>query len=42
VLRQGRLTGSGTHAELLKSNADYRALWDAQAELEAYTAKEAL
>ena len=42
VLRHGVLTGSGTHAHLLKSNADYRALWDAQAELEAYTAKEAL
>jgi ABC-type transport system involved in cytochrome bd biosynthesis fused ATPase/permease subunit len=41
VLHRGRLTGSGTHAQLLESNADYRALWDAQAELEAYTAEEA-
>lgn len=34
VLDHGVLAGAGTHEELLAGCAEYRALWDAQAELE--------
>lgn len=34
VLDHGALAGAGTHEELLAGCAEYRALWDAQAELE--------
>lgn len=36
VLDHGRVAGSGTHDELLAGCAEYRELWDAQAELESY------
>jgi ABC-type transport system involved in cytochrome bd biosynthesis fused ATPase/permease subunit len=32
----GRVSGAGTHTELLKSDAVYRKLWDTQKELEEY------
>ena len=36
VLENGRISGSGTHAELLETDAVYRKLWDTQKELEEY------
>lgn len=41
VLGHGVLAGSGTHEELLAGCAEYRALWDAQAELEKLSAGDA-
>lgn len=41
VLDRGVLTGAGTHEELLDGCAQYRALWDAQAELERLSAGDA-
>ena len=38
VLDHGVLAGAGTHEELLAGCAEYRALWDAQAELEKLSA----
>lgn len=38
VLDHGALAGAGTHEELLAGCAEYRALWDAQAELEKLSA----
>ena len=35
-MENGRVSGAGTHAELLDSNAVYRELWNTQKELEAY------
>ena len=36
VLDKGSIAGQGTHDELLKNNAVYRQLWNAQQELEHY------
>ena len=36
VLEKGRISGTGTHAELLETDAVYRKLWDTQKELEEY------
>lgn len=41
VLDHGVLAGAGTHEELLAGCAEYRALWDAQAELEKLSAGDA-
>lgn len=41
VLDHGVLAGSGTHEELLAGCAEYRALWDAQTELERLSAGDA-
>lgn len=41
VLDHGALAGSGTHEELLAGCAEYRALWDAQSELEKLSAGDA-
>lgn len=41
VLDHGALAGAGTHEELLAGCAEYRALWDAQAELEKLSAGDA-
>ena len=41
VLDHGVLAGSGTHEELLAGCAEYRALWDAQSELEKLSAGDA-
>ena len=41
VLDRGVLAGAGTHEELLAGCAEYRALWDAQAELERLSAGDA-
>lgn len=41
VLDHGVLAGAGTHEELLAGCAEYRALWDAQAELERLSAGDA-
>lgn len=41
VLDHGVLAGSGTHEELLAGCAEYRALWDAQSELERLSAGDA-
>ena len=41
VLDHGALAGAGTHEELLAGCAEYRALWDAQAELERLSAGDA-
>lgn len=41
VLDHGVLAGSGTHEELLAGCAEYRALWNAQAELERLSAGDA-
>lgn len=41
VLDHGVLAGAGTHEELLDGCAEYRALWDAQAELEKLSAGDA-
>ena len=38
VLDYGTLAGAGTHGELQQSCAAYRGLWDAQAELERFSA----
>lgn len=38
VLDHGALAGAGTHEELLAGCAEYRVLWDAQAELEKLSA----
>ena len=42
VLDHGVLAGSGTHEELLAGCAEYRALWDAQSELERLSAGDAV
>ena len=42
VLDHGVLAGSGTHEELLAGCAEYRALWDAQSELEKLSAGDAV
>ena len=42
VLNHGVLAGSGTHEELLAGCAEYRALWDAQSELEKLSAGDAV
>ena len=39
VLEKGRISGSGTHADLLETDAVYRKLWDTQKELEEYGKK---
>ena len=39
VLEKGRISGSGTHADLLETDAVYRELWDTQKELEEYGKK---
>ena len=36
VMENGRISGTGTHAELLETDAVYRKLWDTQKELEEY------
>lgn len=36
VLENGRISGTGTNAELLETDAVYRKLWDTQKELEEY------
>lgn len=41
ALDHGVLAGAGTHEELLAGCAEYRALWDAQAELEKLSAGDA-
>lgn len=41
VLDHGVLAGAGTHEELLAGCAEYRALWDAQSELERLSAGDA-
>lgn len=41
VLDHGVLAGAGTHEELLAGCTEYRALWDAQAELEKLSAGDA-
>lgn len=41
VLDHGVLAGAGTHEELLAGCAEYRALWDAQAEFEKLSAGDA-
>lgn len=41
VLDHGALAGAGTHEELQAGCAEYRALWDAQAELEKLSAGDA-
>ena len=41
VLDHGALAGSGSHEELLAGCAEYRALWDAQSELERLSAGDA-
>lgn len=41
VLDHGVLAGAGTHEELLAGCAEYRTLWDAQAELEKLSAGDA-
>lgn len=41
VLDHGVLAGAGTHEELLAGCAEYRVLWDAQAELEKLSAGDA-
>ena len=41
ALDHGVLAGAGTHEELLTGCAEYRALWDAQAELEKLSAGDA-
>ena len=41
VLDHGALAGSGSHEELLAGCAEYRALWDAQSELEKLSAGDA-
>lgn len=41
VLDHGVLAGAGTHEELLAGCAEYRALWDAQSELEKLSAGDA-
>ncbi len=42
VLDHGVLAGSGTHEELLAGCAEYRALWNAQSELERLSAGDAV
>ena len=42
VLDHGVLAGAGTHEELLAGCAEYRALWDAQSELERLSAGDAV
>lgn len=42
VLDHGVLAGSGTHEELLTGCAEYRALWNAQSELERLSAGDAV
>lgn len=39
VLEKGRISGSGTHADLLETDVVYRKLWDTQKELEEYGKK---
>lgn len=39
VLEKGRISGTGTHADLLETDAVYRKLWDTQKELEEYGKK---
>ena len=36
VMENGRISGTGAHAELLETDAVYRKLWDTQKELEEY------
>ncbi|WP_330388920.1 hypothetical protein [Butyrivibrio sp. INlla14] len=36
VMDNGRISGSGTHADLLETNNVYRNLWNTQKELEDY------
>ena len=42
VLDHGVLAGSGTHEELLAGCAEYRALWNAQSELERLSTGDAV
>ena len=41
VLKEGAVSGIGTHEELLEQNPEYKRLWDAQAKTVAWQIKEA-